>query len=78
MDSNPPQDMPPVKVRVHDTAPQHTVQPGDNQAIAAEALEAANKAPTRSVPAWVALTALLAVLAVLGGTTWWAITRGQG
>ncbi|HET6312475.1 MAG TPA: transglycosylase SLT domain-containing protein [Chloroflexia bacterium] len=78
MDSNPPQDMPPVKVRVHDTAPQHTVQPGDNQAIAAEALEAANKAPTRRVPAWVPLAALLAVLAVLGGTTWWAITRGQG
>lgn len=77
MDSNSPHDIPPVKVRVHDTAPQHT-QPGDNQTIAVEAIEQANKAPARRVPAWVPLAAMFAVLAVLGGTAWWAMTRGQG
>ncbi|HEY0069712.1 MAG TPA: hypothetical protein VGE04_07075, partial [Chloroflexia bacterium] len=75
MDSNSPQDIPPVKVRVHDTTPQEA---GQSQTIAVEAIEEANKAPTRRVPAWVALAALGAVLAVLAGTVWWTVMRGQG
>ncbi|HEX8230818.1 MAG TPA: transglycosylase SLT domain-containing protein [Chloroflexia bacterium] len=77
MDPNTPQDIAPVKVRVHDTAPQHA-QPGDNHTIAAEAIEEANKTPARKVPGWVPLAALAAVLALLASTVWWTITRNQG
>ncbi|MEA2572833.1 MAG: Outer rane lipoprotein, partial [Chloroflexia bacterium] len=77
MDPNIPQDIAPVKVRVHDTSPQHA-QTGDNQGIAAEAIEEANKTPARRVPGWVPIAALAAVLAVLAGTVWWAVARNQG
>ncbi len=77
MDPNNPQDIPPVKVRVHDTAPQHA-QPGDNQTIAIEAIEQANRTHSRRVPGWVPMSALAAVLAVLAGTLWWSVARNQG
>lgn len=76
MDPNPHHDIPPVKVRVHDTEP-HDALPGDNQMLAAEAIAQANKTPTRKVPAWVAMAAVVAVLAALGGATWWFLNRGQ-
>ena len=63
---------------MHDTEPHHPEQPGNNQTLAVEAIEGANKTPVRKVPTWVALAAVVGVLAALGGATWWFMTRGQG